>query len=122
LQRAHSTRLRGIEKNKAAEQVSTAFSCSKFAIKIVSESVQKPHFFGILFKRKKAEKEPQTTDFSMICGFFAPICSAFGWSERRDSNPGPLGPEPSAIPNFATPRKMLAATLYENRKHSNYSD
>ena len=26
------------------------------------------------------------------------------WSECRDSNPGPLGPEPSAIPNFATPR------------------
>ena len=27
------------------------------------------------------------------------------WSECRDLNPGPLGPEPSAIPNFATPRK-----------------
>ena len=27
------------------------------------------------------------------------------WSECRDSNPRPLGPEPSAIPNFATPRK-----------------
>ena len=26
------------------------------------------------------------------------------WSECRDSNPGPLGPEPSAIPSFATPR------------------
>ena len=26
------------------------------------------------------------------------------WSECRDSNPRPLGPEPSAIPNFATPR------------------
>ena len=26
------------------------------------------------------------------------------WSEWRDSNPRPLGPEPSAIPNFATPR------------------
>ena len=25
------------------------------------------------------------------------------WSEWRDSNPRPLGPEPSAIPNFATP-------------------
>ena len=26
------------------------------------------------------------------------------WSEWRDLNPRPLGPEPSAIPNFATPR------------------
>ena len=26
------------------------------------------------------------------------------WSEWRDSNPRPLGPEPSAIPSFATPR------------------
>ena len=28
------------------------------------------------------------------------------WSECRDSNPRPLGPEPSAIPNFATPRLL----------------
>ena len=26
------------------------------------------------------------------------------WSEWRDSNPRPLGPEPSALPNCATPR------------------
>ena len=26
------------------------------------------------------------------------------WSEWRDSNPRPHGPEPCAIPNFATPR------------------
>ena len=26
------------------------------------------------------------------------------WSEYRDSNPRPLGPEPSAIPSFAIPR------------------
>ena len=29
---------------------------------------------------------------------------AFIWSKCRDSNPRSLGPEPSAIPNFATPR------------------
>ena len=29
------------------------------------------------------------------------------WSECRDLNPRPLGPEPSAIPNFATPRRLL---------------
>ena len=28
------------------------------------------------------------------------------WSECRDLNPRPLGPEPSAIPNFATPRDL----------------
>ena len=27
----------------------------------------------------------------------------YAWSECRDSNPGPHGPEPCAIPNFATP-------------------
>lgn len=26
------------------------------------------------------------------------------WSEWRDSNPRPLGPEPSTLPNCATPR------------------
>ena len=26
------------------------------------------------------------------------------WSGRRDSNPRPLGPEPSALPDCATPR------------------
>ena len=34
------------------------------------------------------------------------------WSEYRDSNPRPLGPEPSAIPNFAIPRKRI----YYNEK------
>ena len=33
------------------------------------------------------------------------IFGAF-WSECRDLNPRPLGPEPSAIPSFATPRCM----------------
>ena len=31
----------------------------------------------------------------------------FLWSEYRDSNPRPLGPEPSAIPNFAIPRNPI---------------
>ena len=29
------------------------------------------------------------------------------WSRRRDLNPRPLGPEPSALPNCATPRRLL---------------
>src|ERR1700692_3187307 len=36
-----------------------------------------------------------------------PLCE---WSGRRDSNPRSLGPEPSAIPGFATsPRLELSA-------------
>ena len=35
------------------------------------------------------------------------LCGTLPWSECRDLNPRPLGPEPSAIPNFATPRKLL---------------
>ena len=30
------------------------------------------------------------------------------WSRRRDLNPRPLGPEPSALPNCATPRSFAA--------------
>ena len=43
------------------------------------------------------------------------ILSVFVWSRRRDSNPRPLGPEPSALPNCATPRfsyAILAQLLY----------
>ena len=32
---------------------------------------------------------------------------ATSWSEWRDSNPRPHGPEPCAIPSFATPRNTL---------------
>ena len=39
----------------------------------------------------------------------------FLWSECRDSNPRPLGPEPSAIPSFATPRRPS----YYNGKNGN---
>ena len=48
---------------------------------------------------KQALQKKKSSDFCASCtriwGF---------WSEWRDSNPRPLGPEPSAIPNFATPR------------------
>ena len=43
------------------------------------------------------------------------IRAGFVWSRRRDSNPRPLGPEPSALPNCATPRfsyAILAQLLY----------
>ena len=36
------------------------------------------------------------------------------WSRRRDLNPRPLGPEPSALPNCATPR--LRCILYQRRR------
>ena len=35
------------------------------------------------------------------------------WSECRDSNPRPLGPEPSAIPSFATPRHVIMPYYYK---------
>ena len=39
-----------------------------------------------------------------VFGTFTLQKRLFLWSEYRDSNPRPLGPEPSAIPNFAIPR------------------
>ena len=36
------------------------------------------------------------------------------WSEWRDLNSRPLGPEPSALPNCATPRKHCDYNLYSN--------
>ena len=36
---------------------------------------------------------------------------SFLWSEWRDSNPRPLGPEPSALPTALHPEKKSAATL-----------
>ncbi len=36
------------------------------------------------------------------------------WSRRRDLNPRPLGPEPSALPNCATPRQLF----YYNKRHT----
>ncbi len=39
------------------------------------------------------------------------------WSGRPDLNWGPLGPEPSALPGYATPRKTrLPATGHSNEK------
>ena len=37
------------------------------------------------------------------------------WSERLDLNQRPLGPEPSAIPNFATPRNCSAIISSNSR-------
>ena len=47
-----------------------------------------------------SEKVPKTQKNPAEIRRFQP-----DWSECRDSNPRPLGPEPSAIPNFATPRQ-----------------
>ena len=66
------------------------------------------------------------TNLQIIKKWVSPI-RTHPWSECRDSNPGPLGPEPSAIPNFATPRShdgyyysCLAAGCQE-RKSSPHS-
>ena len=37
----------------------------------------------------------------------APIGTPLCWSERQDSNLRPLGPEPSALPSCATPRRNI---------------
>ena len=42
------------------------------------------------------------------------------WSEWRDSNPRPLGPEPSAIPNFATPRNCPVIINANLKKVKNF--
>ena len=47
--------------------------------------------------RGAAPKKIRQTKNSALSGFI--------WSRRRDSNPRPLGPEPSALPNCATPRR-----------------
>ena len=38
-------------------------------------------------------------------------CKRFSWSEWGDSNTRPLGPEPSALPNWATPRNVVIISL-----------
>ena len=38
----------------------------------------------------------------------------FVWSRRRDLNPRPLGPEPSALPNCATPRPFRSVIITED--------
>ena len=47
----------------------------------------------------------------LFCFWRDSICDVCSWSECRDSNSRPLGPEPSAIPSFATPRKYYAVTV-----------
>ena len=53
--------------------------------------------------RRENEEIPRPAQFSPQGGNGA-VRGISEWSEWRDSNPRPLGPEPSAIPNFATPR------------------
>ena len=55
------------------------------------------HAFAIMdcFGEKKKPRIPQDQGL-------------FRWSEWRDLNPRPLGPEPSAIPSFATPRLKIS--------------
>ena len=52
---------------------------------------------------------PPDFESGAVCQFrHSRICSQFkyNWSRCRDLNPGPLGPEPSALPNCATPRRQ----------------
>ena len=44
------------------------------------------------------------------------------WSEWRDSNPRPLGPEPSALPNCATPRNYFFSPVIIANLFSSVND
>ena len=52
--------------------------------------------------------------YASIAVYIIPKAAGFFWSRRRDLNPRPLGPEPSALPNCATPR--LRCILYQRRR------
>ena len=62
------------------------------------------HVSTLKSRRKKTSSKKQTDEKRL---------SVF-WSRRRDLNPRPLGPEPSALPNCATPR--LRCILYQRRR------
>ena len=60
-------------------------------------------------------EKAETAWSTRLSAFDIQIVSAF-WSEWRDLNPRPLGPEPSAIPSFATPG-CNCRDLHENACH-----
>ena len=75
--------------------------------------LKKCTFFVYLLQKRcifEKQKSPKNIGFSRL----------FRWSEWRDSNPRPLGPEPSAIPNFATPRICLFIILTRQEKVKYY--
>ena len=66
-------------------------------------------FLRIIFGCPEGARKWRILFFAMLLHSKNPLKPKFQriWSECRDLNPRPLGPEPSAIPNFATPRKLL---------------
>ena len=65
-----------------------------------------PFLTMALYYKAQSTKIKRNASTDTILAFHVSI-----WSECRDLNPRPLEPEPSAIPNFATPR--YANLLYE---------
>ena len=90
------------------------------------------HLLIILLSREQRKRSTQRNFFEFVDTFcwhfrfvenfqkwekawtrwYITVSRLFIWSEWRDSNPWPLGPEPSAIPNFATPRSALRIIYY----------
>ena len=103
-QRLYALRL---EKNRAKNNCAACQNCSGRRQNLSSGAFRSKFPFGSgLGQTEKPQNSPsekvlKTQKNPAEIRRFQP-----DWSECRDSNPRPLGPEPSAIPNFATPRQL----------------
>ena len=102
-QRLHGKR--GMKKaKKTAPAVGNAPIGGEFSLPALSAPNSR---LGHVWVRRKSHRILHRKKFG-ICRKIRLKSKGFNriWSECRDSNPRPLGPEPSAIPNFATPRQL----------------
>ncbi len=76
-----------------------ALRCCSSSLKILRCKIFREPL-NILGSRRK-----RSWDTNNIQGMAWTNVHAIPWSRRRDLNPRPLGPEPSALPNCATPRR-----------------
>ena len=115
LRREAPVRAAEIGKNRSLIRQTNILFAGLISVYSVSAFPLNSQFCGQIFRRSRAsafrtnsralqKKNPQI--------FVLPARKSEDfWSEWRDSNPRPLGPEPSAIPNFATPRICLLIIL-----------
>ena len=67
---------------------------------------------SIYFERLKIPWNQRIVDKKETADIAIDICCFFIWSEWRDSNPWPLGPEPSTLPSALHPAFSSAFKLY----------